>query len=582
MAASQLVIAIAILLNAVTISPAMDLESKLRRPVGIALSENGKSVFTANRDSGTISVIDVATQSVVEEIELQGQLSDIVVFDDRHLLALDFERHQLVLVTLSENRWRVAQRLKIAEYPIRICIDQASNRCFISSLWSQHITSVDLSRLKNGDEKPLRVNKSVRLAFEPRELCLDLHSQNLIVAGSFSNQLAVFDSATLSPVASHRVSGHNIRGMAISNDGRQLFLAQQELHPLARSTRDDVHWGNMVSNLLVSLPLKGVCDPATDVQKERLVYYLGEPGKAAGDPGPIAMGPSGELAVLLSGVNELAISSVDQLEQFQRVSVGRRPNAIVSSSTGVWYVADMFSDSVTRVQSTRAQPHPISLGPQPNLTSAQRGEVLFFDSRLSHDGWMSCHSCHTEAHTSGQLNDNLSDGTFDAPKRVLSLLGVADTGPWAWNGDSKTLDSQVSKSIQDTMHGNNPQQQQVEDLVDFLKTLSPPPALPSVKTSDIDAAIRRGRELFGSLNCQNCHAPPVYTTAQSYDVGLVDAVGNTKFNPPSLRGVGRRQAFFHDASVKSLRDVFVKRKHQLARELTPAEVNSLLQFLRSI
>ena len=48
---------------------------------------------------------------------------------------------------------------------------------------------------------------------------------------------------------------------------------------------------------------------------------------------------------------------------------------------------------------------------------------------------MSCHSCHTDGHTNGQLNDNLSDfKTFGAPKRVLSLLGKRDTMPLAWNG----------------------------------------------------------------------------------------------------------------------------------------------------
>ena len=47
---------------------------------------------------------------------------------------------------------------------------------------------------------------------------------------------------------------------------------------------------------------------------------------------------------------------------------------------------------------------------------------------------MSCHSCHPDGHTNGLLNDNLGDGNFGAPKRVLSLLGVGQTGPWAWNG----------------------------------------------------------------------------------------------------------------------------------------------------
>ena len=87
------------------------------------------------------------------------------------------------------------------------------------------------------------------------------------------------------------------------------------------------------------------------------------------------------------------------------------------------------------------------------MSQVDRGELLFYDARLSHDRWMSCDSCHTDGHTNGLLNDNQGDGSFDAPKRVLSLLGVGDTAPWAWNGSVDDLEAQVRKSVQTTMHG---------------------------------------------------------------------------------------------------------------------------------
>jgi len=177
--------------------------------------------------------------------------------------------------------------------------------------------------------------------------------------------------------------------------------------------------------------------------------------------------------------------------------------------------------------------------------------------RLSHDGWMSCHSCHTDGHTNGQLNDNLSDGSFGAPKRVLSLLGVAETGPWAWNGQSKSLEEQVKGSINKTMQGAVQSDEQVAALVAYLKTLSRP-VVPSNSADLLDAdSIRHGKDLFQSLDCQRCHTPPAYTSAGTYDVGLIDSVGNRKFNPPSLRGVGRRVTLFHDGRRDSLEDVFL-------------------------
>ena len=57
---------------------------------------------------------------------------------------------------------------------------------------------------------------------------------------------------------------------------------------------------------------------------------------------------------------------------------------------------------------------------------------------------------------------------------------------------------------------------------------------------------------FDAKRCAECHAPPEYTAAARFDVGLADEVGNRRFNPPSLRGVGRRAPLFHDGRAASL------------------------------
>ncbi len=579
----RLVIALLLLANASSPVEAEHQEQRLRRPVALSLSENGRWLYTANRDSGSISVIDTSTRSVFEEVNIGGRLSDLAVLDDTNLLALDEQNHQLVLLKGGGVRWIVAARLNLAFSPVRICVDKESRRCFVSSLWSRAVTLVDLSEVNHEPDSRLRVAKSVQLSFEPREMCLVMDATSLIVASSFSSSIAVLKTDGLELVSTREIPGHNIRGLAVSSDGKRLFVTQQELNSLARSTRDDVHWGNMVANLLVALWLDDVCDPHADIHKKRIVHYLGEPGHAAGDPGPIEVGVNGELAILLAGVNELALGSDENAERFQRVPVGRRPIAIESAPQGTLYVANMFSDSVSIVDMTNSrQAFHVSLGPVSELSPAELGETLFFDSRLSHDGWMSCHSCHSDGHSSEQLNDNLSDGSFETPKRVLSLLGVAQTGPWAWNGEIKSLEQQVSRSIEDTMQGTKPTGEQIASLVAYLKTLPVPPPLSEAAEGRNAGELIRGRELFQSLECQHCHVPPHYTSALAYNVGLTDVAGNSHFNPPSLCGVGRRKSFFHDASTRSLMDVLTDRKHQLNRELSNAELELLLLFLQSI
>jgi cytochrome c peroxidase len=226
----------------------------------------------------------------------------------------------------------------------------------------------------------------------------------------------------------------------------------------------------------------------------------------------------------------------------------------------------------------------IALGPAPEPTPADRGEALFFDRALSGDRRTSCHSCHTQAHSTYQLADTLGDDTTDTPKRIPTLLGTRLTDPWAWNGKQRDLSEQVRKSLETTMHSQDFTQQQVGDLVAYLHTLEPPPPLVPATDDPADKALlARGETLFQNLGCTKCHVPPLtYTSPDAFDVGLTDEKGLTKFNPPSLRGVSQGYTFFHDGRAKSLEEVFTVHGHMLDRPLSDNELADLLRFLRSL
>jgi cytochrome c peroxidase len=243
------------------------------------------------------------------------------------------------------------------------------------------------------------------------------------------------------------------------------------------------------------------------------------------------------------------------------------------------FVADTSADAVVfvdlpgqRVEAT------VSLGKSSEPSPAERGERLFYDARLSREGWMSCNSCHVDGHSNGGLSDTLSDGGFGAPKRVLSLLGVKDTGPWTWIGGSPDLAGQIHKSLQSTMRSLRVRDEQVDDLVAYLKTLSPPPP---VDKQD-EAAIRRGRRVFDKHSCSTCHTPPAYTSPKTYDVGLHDEVGNLEFNPPSLRGVGQAGPYLHDGRAETLEDVLSRYRHPGPVPIAREEMADLVTFLRSL
>jgi cytochrome c peroxidase len=208
---------------------------------------------------------------------------------------------------------------------------------------------------------------------------------------------------------------------------------------------------------------------------------------------------------------------------------------------------------------------------------------LFFDAEASHDGWLSCHSCHTDGHSNGLLADTHGDGTFGTPKRILSLLGTRDNNPWAWNGSLRTLHEQTAQSVRSSMVGDL-KAEQFNDLVAFLHTLeSPPPRRPQPESAADEALIVRGREVFSTQGCAGCHVPPLtFTSDQIVEVGLSDETGATKFNPPSLRGVSQQGRLFHDGRAESLRAVFAEFGHQLPNGVSETDLEALVRYLESL
>ena len=136
----------------------------------------------------------------------------------------------------------------------------------------------------------------------------------------------------------------------------------------------------------------------------------------------------------------------------------------------------------------------------------QKGEALFHDAHLSFHGWFSCHSCHTDGHANGRLNDNEADGSFGAPKKVLPLGHVAKTGPWSWLGSRQQLSDEIHRSILTTMR-EVPSEEKEEALLAYMKTLQAPPPkqIPSSKV-----LLKAGKEIFEKTGCIDCHVPPYY------------------------------------------------------------------------
>lgn len=555
------------------------------RPVALALADDGKLLFVANQRRGSVSVIDTVSLKVASEIPIGRTVSDLVITPNgKYVLAVDNQPGELVVLRRQGARLEASLRAPVAPFPVSVCVTSDGTRCVVASRWSRRLTLVDLSPTGPDGGISARVVKMIDLDFAPHAQLMIPQSDKVVVADSFGGRLAVVDLKRGDVESDRRLPAHNIRGLTISPDRTRLFVSHQVLNSQGSTGRDDLHWGNLISNGVRELKLTSVLDPKVDLLSDSRMHRLGDVGRGAGDPAGVAALPGGRVLVALSGVNEIALGAAAD-GAWQRIKVGNRPTAIaVAAEAGRAYVANTFGDSVSVLDlKTNELTAEISLGPPAKLSVADRGELLFHDARLSHDGWFSCHSCHTDGHSNGLLVDTRGDGFHGAPKRVLTLLGTKDTGPWAWNGRFSELELQIRKSVETTMQGKKPTAGQVEELVAYLQTLAPAPALGRTRENMDKTAVRRGQEVFGRQQCGKCHITPSYTSPKTYDVGTGDeSAGDTLFNPPSLRAVSQAGPYFHDGRATTLKEVFTRHRHQLKSPLEREELEELLAFLESL
>ena len=595
--------------------------------------------IVANSRSGTLSAVRLDSASgdgravvsspvaaVEAEWVVADSISGLAVAADC-LLVLDDKNHRVLTVQdqdslSSENRLQnsshsssrhslvdssaslsllAGSALEVPAKPVGISVAPNGTMFAVSSLWAHTVTIAEL----NSERRAQRVRK-VELSFAPREL-LFLNDRLLVIADAFEGQLVVTDVTTGQLVGGREINGHNIRGLSLNADKSALLVSHQTLNPEAFTTYEEVFWGVVMRNGLQSIPLHSLLkvrhsplNSALDIQAVKSdgntekpvfdhsnIYPLGTPSTGSGDPSQILITDHGAEYVLLSGVDQVAYRASAGLP-FSRLKTGRSPiAACLADGQSVMLVVNRFDDSLS-VFDLSQQRHDavqtLPLGLRRELTLAELGEADFYDARLSLDGWYSCHSCHTDGHTNSLLSDTLGDEGQGAPKKVLSLLGAAESGPWAWNGSKASLAEQIQASLLVSMQAQQDVDQlPVDALVAYVKTLQAPPGITAARGGLTDATkLERGRLMFESAGCADCHAGWALTSDGVYDVGLRDEMGTREFNPPSLRGLSQRRRFFHDGRAETLRDVLLSGHHSQGEALTDDQVVVLETFLKSL
>lgn len=262
------------------------------------------------------------------------------------------------------------------------------------------------------------------------------------------------------------------------------------------------------------------------------------------------------------------------------------------------------------------------------------GQLLYFDTRLSKNHDVSCDSCHhvdrygvDGAPTS--TGHKQQKGGRNAPTVYNAGAHVAQF----WDGRAVTLEEQAKGPVLNPVEMAMKDAASVEAVVASIpgygplfkkafpkdkkpitydniakaigayeRTLVTPSRFDKYLGGDAAAlsdAEKTGLKAFLDVGCASCHSGAALGGAMFMKLGMVTPFPNLKdegriavtkseadrfvFKVPSLRNVEKTGPYLHDGSVASLEEmVALMGKHQLGKTLEPAQVSSIVTFLKAL
>lgn len=268
-----------------------------------------------------------------------------------------------------------------------------------------------------------------------------------------------------------------------------------------------------------------------------------------------------------------------------------------------------------------------------NGTKIALGKKLFFETRLSADGKVSCASCHAPEHGFADARV-LSTGVFgrQGERHAPSLIGRAFGTLQFWDGRAATLEEQVVEPIKnplemdttvdaavkrlasDAAYAGLTNESLVQSLSGYVRTIRSEDSrfdrFLAGAPDGLSDTEREGLRLFRDrARCYICHAGDNLTDETFHNTGVAWRDGRLQdqgraqvtgkpsdrgaFKTPTLREIANTAPYMHDGSIPTLEEVidFYDRggnanvnldENMMPLHLSKADKEALLAFLRAL
>lgn len=286
----------------------------------------------------------------------------------------------------------------------------------------------------------------------------------------------------------------------------------------------------------------------------------------------------------------------------KRIQVGANPQGLALSADGHFvYVAETLADriSVIGVQEMKVVDR-IDLGGPRWESVLRRGERLFTSAEATFQGQFSCRSCHPRNHVDRLQYDLEPDGLGQNIVDNRTLLSIAGTSPFKWNGGNTSLHMLCGIRFARFLTRSAPfSPEDLSALVGFINSLGQPPNRYRTTAGSLTPAQQRGKAIFERVTtrddkpipegnrCITCHPPPLFTNRKKARVGSASPSDTLKeFDVPQLQNLYQSAPYLHDGKAATLEEIWIlfspDDTHGVTSDLGKEGLNDLIEYLKTL
>jgi cytochrome c peroxidase len=304
--------------------------------------------------------------------------------------------------------------------------------------------------------------------------------------------------------------------------------------------------------------------------------------------------------------------------------------------------ADNGDEGLLKQAKNISGPLPQAMTSEKNPITPEKvnlGKILFYETRISVDGTVSCARCHPIGlYAADGLKKSIGNHCKLNPRNAPTVLNAAGQISAHWIGNRTDVEDQAKQSVIGPPSFGMPSDEAVENKLgevkgyrELFKKAFPGEANPItvgnfakavgafertlITPSPFDAYVKgdqtaltnpqkRGLKAFIETGCMTCHTGAYfggqmyqkfgilepnskYTKSEPIDEGRYvvtkNGVDKYVFKVPLLRNVAKTSPYFHDGSVNKLEDaVWIMGKIQLGKDLNKSQVGEIVTFLKSL